>query len=64
MMTIATHKAHDTTTECVLFVPFELSEKTWKLGFTKRYSVAREIWSVLQISRIEFVLSGLPKVLE
>jgi transposase len=34
MMTTATHNAHDTTTERVLFVAFELSEKTWKLGFT------------------------------
>ena len=33
-MTTATHNAHDTTTERVLFVAFELSEKTWKLGFT------------------------------
>ena len=33
-MTTATHKAHDTTTERVLFVAFELSEKTWKLGCT------------------------------
>src|SRR5215831_20005219 len=33
-MTTATHKKHDTTTERVLFVAFELSEKTWKLGFT------------------------------
>jgi hypothetical protein len=28
-MTTATHNAHDTTTERVLFVAFELSEKTW-----------------------------------
>ena len=34
MLTTATHNAHDTTTEHVLFVAFELSEKTWKLGFT------------------------------
>jgi transposase len=34
MMTTATHNAHDATTERVLFVAFELSEKTWKLGFT------------------------------
>jgi transposase len=34
MMTTATHNVHDTTTERVLFVAFELSEKTWKLGFT------------------------------
>ena len=33
-MTTATHNVHDTTTERVLFVAFELSEKTWKLGFT------------------------------
>jgi transposase len=34
MMTTATYNVHDTTTERVLFVAFELSEKTWKLGFT------------------------------
>ena len=34
MTTTATHNGHDTTPECVLFVAFELSEKTWKLGFT------------------------------
>ena len=34
MMTTATHNAHDTTPERVLFMAFELSEKTWKLGCT------------------------------
>jgi transposase len=34
MTTTATHNAHDNTPERVLFVGFELSEKTWKLGFT------------------------------
>ena len=34
MMTTATHNAHYSVTEPVLFVAFELSEKTWKLGFT------------------------------
>jgi transposase len=34
MTTTAPHNGHDTTTERVLFVAFELSEKTWKLGFT------------------------------
>jgi transposase len=34
MTTPATHNGHDTTPERVLFVAFELSEKTWKLGFT------------------------------
>ena len=34
MTTTATHNAHDTIPERVLFVAFELSEKTWKLGFT------------------------------
>ena len=34
MTTTATHNAHDTTPERALFVAFELSEKTWKLGFT------------------------------
>jgi transposase len=33
-MTTATHNQHDTTTERVLFMALELSEKTWKLGFT------------------------------
>jgi transposase len=33
-MTTATHNQHDTTPERVLFLAFELSEKTWKLGFT------------------------------
>lgn len=33
-MTTATHNEHDTTPERVLFMAFELSEKTWKLGFT------------------------------
>jgi transposase len=33
-MTTATHNAHDTTPARVLFVAFELSEKTWKLGCT------------------------------
>jgi hypothetical protein len=33
-MTTATHNAHDTTPARVLCVAFELSEKTWKLGFT------------------------------
>jgi transposase len=34
MTTTAPHNGHDTTPERVLFVAFELSEKTWKLGFT------------------------------
>ena len=34
MRTTATPNEHDTTTERVLFLAFELSEKTWKLGFT------------------------------
>ena len=34
MTTTATHNVHDTTSERVLFMAFELSEKTWKLGFT------------------------------
>jgi transposase len=34
MLTTATHNGNDTTTERVLFMAFELSEKTWKLGFT------------------------------
>jgi transposase len=34
MTTTATHNAQHTTPKRVLFVAFELSEKTWKLGFT------------------------------
>src|SRR5882724_7662005 len=34
MTTLATRHTQDTTTEGTLFVAFELSEKTWKLGFT------------------------------
>jgi len=34
MTTAATHHAQSNTTEAMLFVAFELSEKTWKLGFT------------------------------
>ncbi len=34
MTTTATPNVDHTTAERVLFVPFELSEKTWKLGFT------------------------------
>jgi transposase len=34
MTTAATHNANGNTTEATLFVAFELSEKTWKLGFT------------------------------
>jgi len=33
MTTAATHTEHDTTREGVLFLAFELSDKTWKLGF-------------------------------
>ena len=33
-MTTATHNTHDKTPEAVLFMAFELSENTWKLGFT------------------------------
>src|SRR5512132_1017740 len=34
MTTAAPHHEHGNTTEATLFVAFELSEKTWKLGFT------------------------------
>src|SRR5258705_3783535 len=34
MTTAAVHNEHGNTTEATLFVAFELSEKTWKLGFT------------------------------
>ena len=37
MSTAATHHANGNTTEAILFVAFELSEKTWKLGFTTRH---------------------------
>jgi hypothetical protein len=33
-MTTATQNEHDNAHEPVLFMAFELSEKTWKLGFT------------------------------
>ena len=33
-MPTATHNAHDNTPEAVLFMAFELSENTWKLGFS------------------------------
>ena len=56
MTTTATHNGHDTTAERVLFVAFELSEKTWKLGFTtghgqkprERSIAARDQTRVLQ----------------
>src|SRR5260221_9757872 len=34
MTTAATHHEQSNTTEAMLFVAFELREKTWKLGFT------------------------------
>ena len=34
MTTAATHKTNGNIPEVTLFVAFELSEKTWKLGFT------------------------------
>src|SRR5262249_58368639 len=34
MPTAATHKEQSHTTAATLFVAFELSEKTWELGFT------------------------------
>src|SRR5262245_40416949 len=34
MMTTAPHNTHDNTPEAVVLMAFELSEKTWKLGFT------------------------------
>jgi transposase len=34
MTTTAPHNGHDTTPERILFVAFELSEKTWKRGCT------------------------------
>src|SRR5262244_3799334 len=38
MTTLATHNPQASTTEATLFVAFELSEKTWKLGFTTGHS--------------------------
>jgi transposase len=37
MMTTATQNEHYNAHEPVLFMAFELSEKTWKLGFTLGY---------------------------
>ena len=34
MTTAAVHHEQENTPEATLFVAFELSEKTWKLGFT------------------------------
>ena len=34
MRTTATRHEHDNTPAAVLFMAFELSEKTWKLGFS------------------------------
>jgi hypothetical protein len=34
MMTTATRNEHDNTSAAVLFMACELSEKTWKLGFS------------------------------
>jgi len=34
MTTAATYNEHGNTTKATLFLAFELSEKTWKLGFT------------------------------
>jgi hypothetical protein len=34
MRITTTHNQHDTTPARVLFMAFELSEKSWKLGFT------------------------------
>jgi hypothetical protein len=42
MMTTATHNAHDTTTERVLCMAFELSGQTWKLGFTQDHQRRRD----------------------
>jgi hypothetical protein len=54
-MTTATHNTHDNIPEAVLFMAFELSENTWKLGFTlghgqklrERTSAARDPKRVL-----------------
>src|SRR5215467_8070892 len=37
MTTVGTHQEQRNPTEATLFVAFELSEKTWKLGFTTGY---------------------------
>jgi transposase len=69
MTTTATHNAHDTTPERVLFVAFELSEKTWKLGFTtghgqkprERSIAARSQTRVLQEVALAKRRFGLPE---
>jgi transposase len=66
MTTTATHNGHDTTPECVLFVAFELREKTWKLGFTTGHGQkprersiaacnqgARDVWREVNVPSIE-----------
>ena len=68
-MTTATHNGHDTTPERVLFVAFELSEKTWKLGFTtghgqkprERSFAARHQARVLQEVALAKKRFGLPE---
>ena len=69
MTTTATHNAHDTTPERVLFVAFELSEKTWQLGFTtghgqkprERSIAARSQTRVLQEIALAKRRFGLPE---
>ncbi len=62
MTTTATHNAHDTTPGRVLFVAFELSAKTWKLGWKRNKKVAvhpcPEHLSVQDTRRREVALSA------
>ena len=69
MMTTATHNTHDNTPEAVLFMAFELSENTWKLGFTlghgqkprERTIAARDPTRVLEEVRHAKGRFGLPE---
>ena len=68
-MTTATHNTHDNTPEAVLFMAFELSENTWKLGFTlghgqkprERTIAARDPKRVLEEVRHAKGRFGLPE---
>ena len=69
MMTTATRNEHYTAKEPVLFMAFELSENTWKLGFTlghgqkprERTIAARDPTRVLEEVRHAKGRFGLPE---
>jgi len=69
MMTTVTHSEHYNANEAVLFLAFELSEKTWKLGFTtghgqkprERTIAARDPKRVLEEVRHAKGRFGLPE---